>query len=232
MKRFITLVAVLFAGGWLCSLLLRSLPSAWDPFAPLSITDAPTLVTHYKLKRLSSNPEACFAVLQQARKQGYLSYTRPGTQQGRCPLADPVRISGFGDVTLSSTFLSSCPLAVSSTMLVTQTLKPMAISELGSPLRRIEHLGSYACRNIYHRAEGRLSEHATADAWDLSGFRLQNGERISVLNHWKGEDKRSRWLHLVFSRSCNLFGNALGPEYNAAHANHFHLGMRGFGLCR
>lgn len=232
MKRFITFVVVLFAGGWLCSLLLRVLPPAWDPFSPLSVTDEPTLVTRYKLKRLAANPEACLAVLQQARTQGYLSYTLPGTQQGRCPLVDPIRVTGFGDVKLSSSFLSSCTLAVSSTMLVTQTLKPMAIDELGSPLARIDHLGSYACRNIYHRAEGRISEHATADAWDLSGFRLQSGERISVLNHWAGDDKRSRWLHLVFARSCDLFGNALGPEYNAAHANHFHLGMRGFGLCR
>ncbi|TMY35103.1 extensin family protein, partial [Klebsiella pneumoniae] len=23
----------------------------------------------------------------------------------------------------------------------------------------------------------------------------------------------------------------LGPEYNAAHANHFHFGMRGQGFC-
>ncbi|EHE2712186.1 extensin, partial [Salmonella enterica] len=23
-----------------------------------------------------------------------------------------------------------------------------------------------------------------------------------------------------------------GPDYNAAHANHFHLGMRGYGVCR
>ncbi|EED3228628.1 extensin family protein, partial [Campylobacter coli] len=22
------------------------------------------------------------------------------------------------------------------------------------------------------------------------------------------------------------------PDYNAAHANHFHLGMRGYGVCR
>ncbi|BCB71988.1 hypothetical protein HME01_26950 [Vreelandella aquamarina] len=32
--------------------------------------------------------------------------------------------------------------------------------------------------------------------------------------------------------ACDTFGNVLGPEYNAAHADHFHLGMRGFRLCR
>lgn len=212
--------------------ILKQLPGEWDPFTPLAVTDAPTLVTRYKLKRVASDPARCLAVLQQASAAGYVSYTQPAQQSGQCPLVDAVRITRFGDVRLSSSFLSSCALAVSSTMLVTQALKPLAQSELGSPLAGIDHLGSYACRNIYHRAQGRLSEHATADAWDLSAFRLQNGQRISVQSNWHGDDARSRWLRAVFAQSCALYGNALGPEYNAAHANHFHLGMRGFSLCR
>ncbi len=117
----------------------------------------------------------CLAVQQQAESAGYISYTRHGNLQAQYPLVDLVRITGFGEVKLSLSFLVSCALAVSSTMLVTQALKPLAQSELASPLARIDHLGSYACRNIYHRAEGRLSEQATAEAWDLSSFRLQNG---------------------------------------------------------
>lgn len=224
-------VLLLLVGGGLLSALLPALPPAWNPLAPVSVTDAPTLVTRYKLKRLAADPERCFAVLQQAQAAGYISYTRTGSQKGNCPLVDPVRITRFGNVTLSSSFLSSCALAVSSTMLVTQALKPLASSELGSPLVRIDHLGSYACRNIYHRPQARLSEHATADAWDISGFRLQNGERISILSHWAGNDARGRWLHHIFAQSCDLYRSALGPDYNAAHANHFHLGMRGFGFC-
>jgi len=232
MKRLISLGIVLLVCWGGVRFILPKLPPQWDPFAPLSVTDAPTMVTRYKLRQLAASPEACLAVLQQAQVKGYVSFTRPGSQQGQCPLVDPVRVTRFGDVTLSGAFLSSCALAVSSTMMVTQTLKPLAASELGSPLARIDHLGSFACRNIYHRAQGRLSEHATADAWDISGFRLQNGRRISVLNHWSEESARGRWLHAVFAGSCDLFGTALGPNYNAAHANHFHFGMRGFGLCR
>ena len=41
--------------------------------------------------------------------------------------------------------------------------------------------GSFACRNIYHRQQARRSEHATADALDVSGFRLADGRRVSVL---------------------------------------------------
>lgn len=103
---------------------------------------------------------------------------------------------------------------------------------MGSPLVRIDHYGSYACRNIYHRANARLSEHATADALDVSAFRFANGQQISVLKGWKESGTRGETLRALFGQSCLYFGNALGPDYNAAHANHFHLGMRGFGICR
>lgn len=210
----------------------QNLPSEWNPFTPLKITDGPGLITRYKLKRLAGDPEGCLAVLQQAQREGYLRFTQPPATTGNCPLPAPVRVQSFGDVKLSSSFLASCSLALSSTMFVTQSVKPLAAAELGSPLVRIDHLGSYACRNIYHRAEGRLSEHATAEALDVAGFRLANGEQISVLKSWPRQEKTSHWLHQIFQQSCDFYGNSIGPDYNAAHANHFHLGMRGFGVCR
>jgi hypothetical protein len=102
---------------------------------------------------------------------------------------------------------------------------------MGSELTRIDHLGSYACRNIYGRPDARRSEHATAEALDISAFRLANGERITILRGWSSA-KTQPWLQALLAASCGYYGNGLGPEYNAAHANHFHLGMRGFGLCR
>ncbi|WP_442908031.1 extensin family protein [Halomonas sp. IOP_31] len=40
------------------------------------------------------------------------------------------------------------------------------------------------------------------------------------------------FLREAQSGACGLFGTVLGPEYNAAHANHFHFGMRGMSFCR
>lgn len=122
--------------------------------------------------------------------------------RGKCPLTDPIRIQRFGKVTLNSSFLASCPMAVSSTMFVSQLVKSSANNGMSSPLAHIDHLGSYACRNIYHRAKGRLSEHATADAWDIAAFRLKNNDRISVLNHWVQPEEKARWLHQAFQQSC------------------------------
>lgn len=232
MKGLIGLGVLLLSLLAIVPWLQEHLPAEWNPFTPFNVTDAPTWVTKYKLKRIESDPSTCLAALQAAEKQGFIRFSQPQPTTGQCPLAHPVRVQSFGDVRLSSSFLSSCSLALRSAMFVSQVAKPLAAAELGSPLVRIDHLGSYACRNIYHRAEGRLSEHATADALDVSAFRLASGQQISVLRNWPQKEKTAHYLHQVFQESCRYYGNAIGPEYNAAHANHFHLGMRGFGVCR
>ncbi|WP_027349452.1 extensin family protein [Halotalea alkalilenta] len=225
------LIAVLLLAG-LTPLIERWLPPGYDPFAPLSIDDPPTVVTRFKLSRLAGDPDGCLAVLERAREAQWISFSLPGDSSGQCPLSSPVRVQGFGSVALSSSFLASCPLALSSAMFVAQVAIPEAQSRLDSPLARIDHLGSYACRNVYHREQGRLSEHATADALDVSGFRLGDGRELAVLRGWGRDDEAGAFLHTLFERSCSYFGNSIGPDYNAAHANHFHLGMRGFGICR
>ncbi|TCV94336.1 extensin-like domain-containing protein [Biostraticola tofi] len=208
------------------------LPPGYDPLAPLSVDDPPTFVTRYKLRQLSADIPACLEVLAQARQAGRISYSLPGDTKGTCPLASPVRVQGFGPVSLSSSFLASCPLALSSAMFVSQSARPQAQAVLGTALTRVDHLGSYACRTIYSRPGARLSEHASAEALDLSAFRFADGRRVTVLAGWQQEGQPTAYLKTIFSQSCRYYGNSIGPDYNTAHANHFHLGMRGFGVCR
>lgn len=212
--------------------LYEYLPPQYNPFAPLSPGDPPTLVTRYKLRQLANDPAACMAVLRQASEQGMIQFREQASTTGNCPLDSPVRVTRFGEVQLSSSFLASCPLALSSAMYVQQRAVPTAQQIMGSPLRRIDHLGSFACRNIYNRDQAPRSEHATADALDISGFRFANGQQITVRKGWNESGPRGEVMRELFSHSCAFYGNSLGPNYNAAHADHFHLGMRGFGICR
>lgn len=207
----------------------RHLPSYYNPFAPLQLSDPPGWITQFKLRRLS--PEYCATLLAQANQQRLISSVAVADSQGECPLRNVVRVKNFGAVKLSSSFLASCPLALSSALFVKQQAQPLAERFMGSTITRIDHYGSYACRNIYHRQNARRSEHASAEALDISGFRLANGRQVTVLKGWR-QPQTQPWLRAMLSASCGYYGNGLGPEYNAAHANHFHLGMRGFGLCR
>lgn len=93
---------------------------------------------------------------------------------------------------------------------------------LGSPLVRIETMGSYACRNVAGTA--RLSAHSRAAAIDVSGFVLADGRKISVKDDWKGgSDAEREFLRVVHASACRRFGTVLGPDYNTAHHDHLHL---------
>ncbi|POT58459.1 extensin [Citrobacter amalonaticus] len=224
-KSGVTIVVLVVAGviGY------RFLPSYYHPFAPLQLTDPPNWLTKFKLQRLTS--ERCFALLQEANQQKLISSQPVADSDGECPLINVVRVRDFGAVKLSSSFLASCPLALSSALYINQQARPLTQQFMNSSLVRIDHSGSYACRNIYHLPNARRSEHATADALDVRGFHLSDGRHVTVLRGWKMETT-TPWLRAILSAGCGYYGNGLGPEYNAQHANHFHFGMRGYGLCR
>lgn len=102
---------------------------------------------------------------------------------------------------------------------------------LGSRIISIETYGSYNCRNV--AGTTRRSGHATANAIDVSGFVLADGRRVSVLDDWNGgSPAERRFLRVVHESACKRFGTTLGPDYNAAHANHFHLEADGKSFCR
>ncbi len=107
---------------------------------------------------------------------------------------------------------------------------PAAFQLLGSELRRIDTMGSYACRNV--AGTSRRSGHAIANAVDVAGFVLADGRRLTILNDWRSEDPAVRnFLQTVRRSACRRFGTVLSPDYNSAHADHLHLEDAGR-LCR
>ncbi len=218
------LLAVIAALGWFG---WQHLPRAYNPFAPLHVADPLTPMTEFKLRRLRSNAEYCTAALTTAPLR---TVPRPQAGSAQCPLPDVVQVQSAA-IPLSSSFLASCPLAVSYAMWERHVLQPLAKQHMGQDVRRVTHLGSYACRNV--RGGTRQSEHATANAIDISEIALGDGRNISVEKHWNDTGPAGTFLRALHKRSCDIFTMALGPAYDAAHHNHFHFGMGGrFGLCR
>ncbi|GFM74731.1 extensin [Pseudomonas cichorii] len=209
--------------GWV------DVPPQWNPWAPLDVQVEPNLLTPFKLARLKDDPALCDLALGSSS----LRYSRQADSDpsARCPLQNTLRIQG-GDIALSSSFLASCPLAVAYALFDIHTLQPAAQTVFGQRVARIDHLGSFACRNIYNRANSRLSQHATANALDIAGFRLADGQRINLLKDWSDEGDKGRFLRLVRDGACKNFSTVLGPEYNAAHRDHFHLDMGLWQVCR
>jgi hypothetical protein len=101
---------------------------------------------------------------------------------------------------------------------------------LGRDVVEILHFGSYSCRPI--RGSSSMSEHATANAFDISGFKLADGRVISLKRHWNGTGPEAQFLHEVRDGLCDWFNATLSPDYNADHADHFHVDMGWWQTCR
>ena len=154
------------------------------------------------------------------------------TGEGPCARPDRTRL---GDYPLApDTPPVTCPVAAALEIWRRDSVSPAARRIMGSELKRIEHLGAFSCRRMYGGSDGPWSEHATANAIDIAAFVLADGRRISVLKDWNGAGPEARFLRAVREGACGSFATVLSPDYNAAHADHFHLDQddRWAGVCR
>ncbi len=199
-------------------------------FAPLSLDHPPGWTTQTKLAALRDDLAACRQVL----AEGSVAFTElPSAGEGACRREDRTRADG-------GLLSPGAPQMTCGTMLgyevwLRHSVQPLAEDLLGSPVARIEHLGTYNCRRIGGGPQSDWSEHATGNAIDIAAFVLADGQRISVLDQWQGDDQRARFLHQVRSGACGSFATVLSPDYNAAHADHLHLDQAARaigGVCR
>ena len=230
--------------GWLFLLLLAAISVAaydWlqkhpqhNPFAPLRLLDPSSWATQTKLAALAGDLDGCFAVLDQPG----VEHTRlPDIGTGICVADQRAKITRWASAPAPIRPVGVAPsCAVGAALLLWQrdVVQPMAQLHLGRKVSSIEHLGSYNCRSI--RGSDRPSEHSTGNAIDISAFVLSDGRRVSLFEHWNARDGRSAFLQAVRSGACGYFNTVLSPDYNEAHANHFHLDQAqrpgGWGACR
>jgi hypothetical protein len=143
---------------------------------------------------------------------------------GGCRTIDTIKLMDFGTPTTNLGAMT-CPLAANFTAWAQHAVRPAAKHYLGSDVVRIETMGTYSCRNINGGRSDKLSQHAFGNAIDISAFVLRDGRRVSVLNGWRGPKSEQEFLRRLHQSACKRFGTVLGPDYNGAHANHFHFDM-------
>jgi hypothetical protein len=183
-----------------------------------------------QLRQFSDYPKACRAATQDARG---LDVT---------PLPDKINSPGCGyrnavrlDKTLipiSRTVDVSCPMAAGLHLWMREVVQPAARLHLDAKVVRIVTFGTYACRSRNNQAGKRLSEHATANAMDVSGFMLDDGRTISVEKGWRGAADSSAFLRAVHKQSCTYFSVVIGPDGDKYHYNHLHMDMGKWKLCK
>lgn len=205
------------------------LPDRHNPFAPLVIDEPPNWLTGFKLERAKRDPVRC---AQLVAALPWRATPLPDRRTGEgCGFTNAWRVAAMGEVSVGDAFSLSCPSVLALAMWQRHTLDAAAERHFGEPVRRLQHVGSYACRNLYSREGAARSRHATADALDVTGFELRSGRRIALPRDWD-DDSAGAFLRDAHAGACRWFDGVLGPAYNAAHRDHFHLETGGWRTCR
>jgi hypothetical protein len=111
----------------------------------------------------------------------------PPIKEGICGAPAPILVKSIGGdpkVEIDPPATVTCPLARALSAWLSKTVQPEAKAVLGSQVVKLHNATSYACRNRYGGATTPLSEHALANALDVSEFFLASGEHVTVLDSW------------------------------------------------
>lgn len=145
----------------------------------------------------------------------------PIEADGYCGIPLPVEVTHAAGVALEPPIVVNCRTARAVAEWVERGPRRAAPELLGAELRAIRVGGSYACRTR-NNLGGRLSEHAAGNAVDLSAFKLADGRQVWLARDWR-KGREGDFLLQAWRAACGPFGTVLGPDHDAAHANHFHF---------
>ena len=107
-------------------------------------------------------------------------------RDGNCGAPAPVLVKSIGStesISFDPPLVLDCAMVVGLDRWLKNSVQPAAKEALSSPVSKI--IGSsYACRNVYNRPDGHLSQHAFANAIDLPTFVLADGRKVDFTHDW------------------------------------------------
>lgn len=157
---------------------------------------------------------------------------------GACDIAHPIEVEELAPgVAISPPVTLNCAVTEALAIWLKEVVKPAADELLdGAELRGVTQASGYVCRTRYNRPGAKISEHALANAIDVSAITFKSRSPITVKERDDAEAAASRFQKRIREGACEHFTTVLGPGANAAHATHFHFDLKersnGYRICQ
>ena len=124
-----------------------------------------------------------------------------------------------------------CTMASAIADWIRSDMAPLAAG-LATRLSELDNFDSFECRGRNRVANAKLSEHGRANALDVRGLKLANGQSLSLTARDVARDLREKVLGSV----CGRFSTVLGPGSDGYHEDHIHLDLaerrNGYRICQ
>ncbi len=150
-----------------------------------------------------------------------------------CGISYPVKVLEIAKgVRMQPAATLNCPAAARISKWVEDEVKPAARWRLWTRPTAVLNASSYRCSRI--AGSRTISEHASGNALDVRGFKFADGSTFDVEKKGFFSFRQKGFQKSVRQSGCRYFGTVLGPGYNRAHADHFHLDAknRRRGVCK
>ncbi len=141
-------------------------------------------------------------------------------------LVTTITTLGSPTVTLRPKATVNCRMSEAIGEWLDDAVQPAARNILGTTVREIAIAASYHCRRRNAKPSGKLSEHAFANAIDVSAIKLADGRHLTIAQDWNSDDEAVRkFLRRIHTRACGYFTTVIGPDGDAQHQNHLHFDL-------
>ncbi|MCB1361271.1 MAG: extensin family protein [Rhodobacter sp.] len=143
-----------------------------------------------------------------------------------CGVEAPVSVTAVQGIPLSRPATLGCDVAVAFDRWVRDQMLP-AVGNRGGGVAQIRIIGDYSCRTRNNRPGARISEHGRGRAIDFAGYRLANGDVVTVQGDWD-RGRNGRALARMYAGACGIFGTTLSPNSDRYHQDHFHFDVASY----
>jgi hypothetical protein len=133
---------------------------------------------------------------------------------------DAIVLSDNSKVPLKPAATMRCTMASAIADWIRTDMAPLAGS-LGTRLSELDNFDSFDCRGRNRVVGAKMSEHGRANALDVRGLKLANGQSIALTERSTPRDLRDKVLQSV----CARFTTVLGPGSDGYHEDHVHLDL-------
>lgn len=151
----------------------------------------------------------------------------PPLSDGQCGERSPLSVTAIGTdqpIPLAAAVTTNCAMA---TELVEwmKDVKRAAMRHFGTEIVSISTGSDYQCRKVNGAEQGRVSEHAFANALDIMSFTFKDKQTTTLETGWQGSAQERGFWRLVHKISCDHFMTVIGPDGDAAHKTNLHLDL-------